>query len=48
MSAKLCPSLSNREAVNRFERGGITYFRQDSTVLDDVTLSFKKAASPCC
>jgi ABC-type lipoprotein release transport system permease subunit len=32
--------LSNAEAVNRFERGGFTYFRQISTVLTAVTLSF--------
>ena len=32
--------LSNAEAVNRFERGGFTYFRQISTVLTTVTLSF--------
>jgi ABC-type lipoprotein release transport system permease subunit len=41
--AKLLPDLhvlSNAEAVNRFERGGFTYFRQISTVLTAVTLSF--------
>ena len=41
--AKLLPDLrvlSNSEAVNRFERGGFTYFRQISTVLTAVTLSF--------
>jgi putative ABC transport system permease protein len=41
--AKLVPELrvlSNAEAVNRFERGGFTYFRQISTVLTTVTLSF--------
>jgi putative ABC transport system permease protein len=41
--AKLVPDLrvlSNEEAVNRFERGGFTYFRQISTVLTTVTLSF--------
>jgi len=41
--AKLLPDLrvlSNAEAVNRFERGGFTYFRQISTVLTTVTLSF--------
>jgi putative ABC transport system permease protein len=41
--AKLLPHLrvlSNAEAVNRFERGGFTYFRQISTVLTTVTLSF--------
>ena len=41
--AKLLPdlrALSNAEAVNRFERGGFTYFRQISTVLTTVTLSF--------
>ena len=41
--AKLLPELhvlSNAEAVNRFERGGFTYFRQISTVLTAVTLSF--------
>ena len=32
--------LSNGEAVNRFERGGFTYFRQISTVLTTVTFSF--------
>ena len=32
--------LSNVEAVSRFERGGFTYFRQISTVLTAVTLSF--------
>jgi putative ABC transport system permease protein len=32
--------LSNTEAVNRFERGGFTYFRQISTVLTTVTLAF--------
>jgi putative ABC transport system permease protein len=32
--------LSNAEAVDRFERGGFTYFRQISTVLTTVTLSF--------
>jgi ABC-type lipoprotein release transport system permease subunit len=32
--------LSNGEAVSRFERGGFTYFRQISTVLTTVTLSF--------
>jgi len=32
--------LSNAEAVNRLERGGFTYFRQISTVLTAVTLSF--------
>ena len=32
--------LSNAEAVNRFERGGFTYFRQISTVLTTVTLAF--------
>jgi putative ABC transport system permease protein len=32
--------LSNAEMVNRFERGGFTYFRQISTVLTTVTLSF--------
>ena len=35
-----CSVLSNAEAVNRFERGGFTYFRQISTVLTTVTLSF--------
>ena len=41
--ARLLPALnvlSNAEAVNRFERGGFTYFRQISTVLTAVTLSF--------
>ena len=41
--ARLLPDLrvlSNAEAVNRFERGGFTYFRQISTVLTTVTLSF--------
>jgi ABC-type lipoprotein release transport system permease subunit len=41
--AKLLPDLhvlSNAEAVNRFERGGFTYFRQISTVLTTVTLAF--------
>jgi putative ABC transport system permease protein len=41
--SKLVPELrvmSNAEAVNRFERGGFTYFRQISTVLTTVTLSF--------
>jgi putative ABC transport system permease protein len=41
--AKLLPdlhALSNTEAVNRFERGGFTYFRQISTVLTTVTFSF--------
>ena len=41
--AKLLPGLrvlSNAEAVNRFERGGFTYFRQISTVLTTVTLAF--------
>jgi putative ABC transport system permease protein len=41
--AQLLPELrvlSNAEAVNRFERGGFTYFRQISTVLTTVTLSF--------
>jgi len=41
--AKLFPDLrvlSNAEAVNRFERGGFTYFRQISTVLTTVTLAF--------
>ena len=41
--ASLLPDLrvlSNAEAVNRFERGGFTYFRQISTVLTTVTLSF--------
>jgi putative ABC transport system permease protein len=41
--AQLLPDLhvlSNAEAVNRFERGGFTYFRQISTVLTAVTLSF--------
>lgn len=41
--AKLLPELrvlSNAEAVNRFERGGFTYFRQISTVLTSVTLAF--------
>jgi hypothetical protein len=41
--AKLLPDLrvlSNAEAVNRFEQGGFTYFRQISTVLTTVTLSF--------
>jgi putative ABC transport system permease protein len=41
--ARLLPDLyvlSNGEAVNRFERGGFTYFRQISTVLTAVTLSF--------
>jgi putative ABC transport system permease protein len=41
--ARLLPELhvmSNAEAVNRFERGGFTYFRQISTVLTAVTLSF--------
>ena len=41
--AKLLPELqvlSNAEAVNRFEQGGFTYFRQISTVLTTVTLSF--------
>jgi putative ABC transport system permease protein len=32
--------LSNADAVNRFERGGFTYFRQISTVLTTVTLGF--------
>ena len=32
--------LSNAEEVNRFERGGFTYFRQISTVLTTVTLAF--------
>ena len=32
--------LSNAEAVNRFEQGGFTYFRQISTVLTTVTLAF--------
>ena len=32
--------LSNAETVNRFERGGFTYFRQISTVLTTVTVSF--------
>jgi putative ABC transport system permease protein len=32
--------LSNADAVNRFERGGFTYFRQISTVLTTVTLAF--------
>ena len=41
--AKALPALrvaSNAEVVNRFERGGFTYFRQISTVLTTVTLSF--------
>jgi putative ABC transport system permease protein len=41
--ARLLPDLhvlSNAEAVDRFERGGFTYFRQISTVLTAVTLSF--------
>jgi putative ABC transport system permease protein len=41
--ARLLPDLhvlSNAEAVNRFERGGFTYFRQISTVLTTVTLAF--------
>jgi putative ABC transport system permease protein len=41
--AQLLPRLrvvSNAEVVNRFERGGFTYFRQISTVLTTVTLSF--------
>jgi putative ABC transport system permease protein len=41
--AQLLPELSvlsNAEAVSRFERGGFTYFRQISTVLTTVTLSF--------
>lgn len=41
--SRLLPDLrvmSNAEAVNRFERGGFTYFRQISTVLTTVTLSF--------
>ena len=41
--ARLLPDLSvlsNAEAVSRFERGGFTYFRQISTVLTAVTLSF--------
>jgi putative ABC transport system permease protein len=41
--ARLLPDLhvlSNEEAVNRFERGGFTYFRQISTVLTTVTLAF--------
>ena len=41
--AKLLPDLhvlSNAEAVNRFENGGFTYFRQISTVLTAVTVSF--------
>ena len=41
--ARLLPELSvlsNAEAVSRFERGGFTYFRQISTVLTTVTLSF--------
>ena len=41
--AKLLPdlhALSNTEAVDRFERGGFTYFRQISTVLTTVTFSF--------
>jgi putative ABC transport system permease protein len=41
--ARLLPALnvlSNAEAVSRFERGGFTYFRQISTVLTAVTLSF--------
>lgn len=41
--AQLLPDLrvlSNAEAVNRFERGGFTYFRQISTVLTTVTLAF--------
>jgi putative ABC transport system permease protein len=41
--ANLMPQLrvlSNAEAVNRFERGGFTYFRQISTVLTTVTLAF--------
>jgi putative ABC transport system permease protein len=41
--ARLVPDLhvlSNAEAVNRFERGGFTYFRQISTVLTTVTLAF--------
>ena len=41
--ARLVPDLhvlSNAEAVSRFERGGFTYFRQISTVLTAVTLSF--------
>jgi len=41
--AQLLPELSvlsNAEAVSRFYRGGFTYFRQISTVLTTVTLSF--------
>jgi len=41
--AKALPALrvaSNAEVINRFERGGFTYFRQISTVLTTVTLSF--------
>jgi putative ABC transport system permease protein len=41
--SKLFPdlkALSNAEAVSRFERGGFTYFRQISTVLTTVTLTF--------
>ena len=41
--ARLLPDLhvlSNADAVNRFERGGFTYFRQISTVLTTVTLAF--------
>ena len=41
--ARALPALrvaSNAEVVNRFERGGFTYFRQISTVLTTVTLSF--------
>jgi putative ABC transport system permease protein len=41
--AKAVPELrvySNAQLVSRFERGGFTYFRQISTVLTTVTLSF--------
>ena len=41
--AKAVPALrvfSNAQIVSRFERGGFTYFRQISTVLTTVTLSF--------
>ena len=41
--AKAVPTLrvaSNAEVINRFERGGFTYFRQISTVLTTVTISF--------
>jgi putative ABC transport system permease protein len=41
--ARVVPGLrvfSNEQIVNRLERGGFTYFRQISTVLTTVTLSF--------